>query len=213
MRGLPYRRDVHPLLTTLTGFGFGLSLIVVIGAQNAYVLRQGLRREHVTTVVGICAASDALLIAAGVGGLGALIDAAPRVLDALRVVGAVFLLGYAVVAARRALRPEALDPAAGSGPAITTRRAVTTVLALTWLNPHVYLDTVLLLGSVARSHGDERWWFGLGAAIGSVVWFSALGFGARALRPVFARTAAWRVLDTLIAIVMILIATSLLREI
>lgn len=204
---------MHPLPTTLTGFGFGLSLIIVIGAQNAYVLRQGLRREHVATVVGICAASDALLIMSGVGGLGALIDAAPRLLDGLRVFGAVFLLGYAVVAARRALHPQALDPSSGAGPAITTRRAVTTVLALTWLNPHVYLDTVLLLGSVARSHGDERWWFGLGATIGSVVWFSALGFGARALRPVFARTISWRILDTLIAALMIVIATSLLREV
>ena len=201
------------LVTTLTGFGFGISLIVVIGAQNAYVLRQGLRREHVAIVVGICAASDALLIIAGVGGLGALIDAAPRALDVMRVVGAVFLLGYAFVAVRRVLHPQVLDPASGAGPAVTARRAVTTALALTWLNPHVYLDTVLLLGSVARSHGDDRWWFGFGAAVGSLAWFSALGFGARLLRPIFARPLAWRVLDSFIAMLMVIIATTLLREV
>lgn len=205
---------MSPLLTALTGFGFGISLIVVIGAQNAYVLRQGLHREHVATVVGICAASDAVLIIAGVGGLGALIDAAPRALDVMRVVGAVFLLGYAFVAARRVLHPQVLDPSSAAGPpVVTTRRAVTTALALTWLNPHVYLDTVLLLGSVARSHGDDRWWFGFGAAVGSLVWFSALGFGARALRPVFARPLAWRILDTFIAVLMVIIATTLLREV
>ncbi len=200
------------LLTTLTGFGFGLSLIVVIGSQNAYVLRQGLRREHVVTVVAICAGSDAVLIIAGVGGLGALIDAAPQALDALRLVGAAFLLGYAAVAARRVVRPHALDPATDAAPPISRRRAVATVLALTWLNPHVYLDTVLLLGSVARSQGDDRWWFGLGAVLGSFVWFSALGFGARALRRVFARTLAWQVLDALIVVLMIVIATTLLVE-
>ncbi len=204
---------MSPLVTTLTGFGFGISLIVVIGAQNAYVLRQGLRREHVAIVVGICAASDALLIIAGVGGLGAIIDAAPRALDVMRVVGAVFLLGYAFVAVRRALHPQVLDPASDGGPVITARRAVTTALALTWLNPHVYLDTVLLLGSVARSHGDDRWWFGFGAVVGSVVWFSALGFGARLLQPVFARPLAWRVLDSFIAVLMVIIATTLLREV
>lgn len=204
---------MNPLLTALTGFGFGVSLIVVIGAQNAYVLRQGLRREHVAIVVAICAVSDAALIVAGIGGLGALIDAAPHVLDGLRVIGAVFLLGYAVVAVRRVFRPQALDPATGAGPAVTARRAATTVLALTWLNPHVYLDTVLLLGSVARSHGDDRWWFGLGAVLGSLAWFATLGFGARALRPVFARPVAWQVLDTVIAVVMVTIAVSLLREV
>lgn len=199
-------------LVTLTGFAFGLSLIVVIGAQNAYVLRQGLRREHVLTVVAICALSDAALILGGVGGLGALVDAAPRALDALRVVGAAFLLAYAAIAARRVVRPHALDPVTGSLPPVSRRRAVTTVLALTWLNPHVYLDTVLLLGSVARSQGDDRWWFGLGAVLGSLAWFSALGFGARALRPVFARPVAWQVLDGSIATLMLAIATTLLLE-
>jgi len=199
-----------PLSTLLAGLGFGLSLIIVIGAQNAFVLRQGLRREHVVPVVAVCSISDAILIAAGVGGLGALVDAAPRALDVLSVVGAMFLLVYAAVAVRRAIRPEALR-ADTAGRAVSARRVVVTAMALTWLNPHVYLDTLLLLGSVARSHGDGRWWFAVGAILGSLVWFSALGFGARMLRPVFAHPTAWRVLDTLIAILMIVIAVELLR--
>lgn len=195
----------------LAGFGLGLSLIVVIGAQNAYVLRQGLRGEHVLPVVAVCAVSDALLIAAGVGGLGAVVDAAPQVLEVMTVIGAVFLLSYAVIAARRAVRPTALgtDP---SGPPVSRGQALATVVGLTWLNPHVYLDTVLLLGSVARTHGDDRWWFGVGAMLGSVTWFFALGFGARYLRPLFAKPAAWRVLDIGIAILMTVIAIELLRR-
>ncbi len=210
---------MDPLVTGLTGLAFGLSLIVAIGAQNAFVLRVGLRREHVLPVVAVCALSDAVLIAAGVGGLGTLVDRAPAVLTVARVGGAVFLLGYAVVAAHRAWRPgpgltEAPAPqAAGARTAPATRRwpVVGTCLALTWLNPHVYLDTVVLLGSVAGTHGDRRWWFGAGAVLGSVVWFTALGYGARLLRPVFARPSAWRVLDAVIALVMVAIAVSLLR--
>jgi len=192
-----------------TGFGFGLSLIVVIGAQNAFVLRQGLRREHIGLVVPVCACSDVVLIAAGVGGLGALVDAAPRALDVLSVLGAAFLLTYAAIAALRAARPDALRTDA-TGIRLSRRRAVTTAAALTWLNPHVYLDTVLLLGSIARTHGDGRWWFGAGAALGSVAWFTALGFGARILQPWFARPTAWRILDSLIAGLMIVIAVRIL---
>ena len=201
-----------PVAIVLAGLGFGLSLIIVIGAQNAYVLRQGLRREHVVPVVAICSISDAVLITAGVGGLGALVDAAPKALDVLSVVGAAFLLAYAIIAARRAVRPEVLR-AETTGKAVSIRRVVATAMALTWLNPHVYLDTVLLLGSVARSHGDDRWWFALGAVLGSILWFSALGFGARLLQPVFARPMAWRVLDTLIAALMIAIAVRLLTDV
>lgn len=200
------------VIPALTGFAFGLSLIVVIGAQNVYVLRQGLRREHVLAVVAICALSDAALILGGIGGLGAVVDATPEALDLLRIVGAAFLLTYAAIAARRVVRPQAMDLAAGAAPAISQRRAVATALGLTWLNPHVYLDTVLLLGSVARSQGDDRWWFGLGATLGSLAWFSGLGFGARVLRPVFARPASWQVLDASIAVLMTVIATTLLLE-
>jgi len=198
------------LVSLVAGVGFGLSLIVAIGAQNAYVLRQGLRREHVFAVVAVCALSDVILIGIGVGGLGSLIQAAPWLLDTMTVGGAAFLIAYGALAARRAWRPSAIN-ADTAGTATSRRTAVTTTLALTWLNPHVYLDTVILLGSVAGSHGDDRWWFGVGAAIGSIVWFTALGYGARGLRPLFAKPAAWRVLDALIALVMLAIAFSLLR--
>ena len=198
------------VVAAASGLGFGLSLIIAIGAQNAFVLRQGLRREHVLAVVTICAVSDALLIAVGVAGLGSLLDLAPWLVDAMSLGGAAFLLTYAALAARRAWRPSAISTD-GGGPVTARWTAVTTVLALTWLNPHVYLYTVVLLGSVASTHGDERWWFGAGAVIGSIVWFTALGYGARLLEPLFARPVAWRVLDALIAAVMSAIAVSLLH--
>ena len=197
------------MLAALSGLGFGLSLIIAIGAQNAFVLRQGLRREHVLPVVAICALSDALLITLGVGGLGSLLQVVPWLLVVVRVGGAAFLIVYGVLAARRAFRPSALI-AADDGTTTPLWTAVATVLALTWLNPHVYLDTVVLLGSVAGTHGDERWWFGVGAVVASILWFTALGFGARFLRPLFAKPIAWRILDGVIAIVMIAIAVSLL---
>jgi L-lysine exporter family protein LysE/ArgO len=190
------------------GLGLGLSLIVAIGAQNAFVLRQGLRVEHVAAVVAVCIASDAVLIAAGTLGAGTAVVRVPWLLTAVCLGGAAFLLGYAVLAARRAIRPAALlTDAAGAraGLAVT----VVTCLALTWLNPHVYLDTVVLLGSLSGTYGDQRWWFAAGAAAGSLVWFIGLGYGARLLRPVFARPAAWRVLDGLIATVMAALAVSL----
>lgn len=202
--------DHAALIATLAGAGFGLSLIIAIGAQNAFVLRQGLRGEHVLAVVLICAISDIVLIAAGIAGIGGLLDLAPWLVDTMRIGGAAFLLAYAVIAARRAMRPGSIDPELEGG-ASSLWPTVTTVLALTWLNPHVYLDTILLLGSIAGTHGNDRWWFGLGAALGSAVWFSALGFGARLLRPLFARPVSWRILDGLIAVVMVAIALSLLH--
>jgi len=202
--------DQTALLAALAGMGFGLSLIVAIGAQNAFVLRQGLRGEHVLAVVLICAVSDVVLIALGIAGIGSLLDLAPWLLDTMRIGGAAFLLTYAVIAGRRALNPGELD-ADTAGATTPLWPTVMTAVALTWLNPHVYLDTILLLGSVAGTHGDDRWWFGLGAATGSIVWFTALGFGARLLRPLFARPMAWRVLDALIAVVMAAIAISLLH--
>ncbi|MEW2517244.1 LysE/ArgO family amino acid transporter [Actinacidiphila alni] len=189
------------LLAALAGLGTGLSLIVAIGAQNAFVLRQGIRREHVAAVVAICAVSDVLLITAGVSGIGAVVNAWPPAVTVAAWVGGAFLVGYGLLAARRALHPEHLDPAGGSGGSL--RAAVLTCLAMTWLNPHVYLDTVLLLGSVANGYGEGRWPFAVGAATGSVLWFSALGFGARLLRRPFSRPAAWRALDAVIAVTMI----------
>jgi L-lysine exporter family protein LysE/ArgO len=190
------------------GLGLGLSLIVAIGAQNAFVLRQGLRAEHVAAVVAVCAVSDVALIGAGVLGAGAAVVRLPWLLTVVCLAGAAFLAGYAVLAARRAFRPAALlTDTAGirAGLAVT----VGTCLALTWLNPHVYLDTVVLLGSLSGTYGEQRWWFAAGAAVGSALWFTALGFGARLLRPVFARPAAWRVLDGVIALVMAALAASL----
>ncbi|GLU91205.1 LysE/ArgO family amino acid transporter [Agromyces sp. NBRC 114283] len=240
------------LSSTLAGLGLGLSLIVAIGAQNVFVLRQGIRREHVFAVAAVCAMSDAVLILAGVSGIGAVLTAVPWLVDVVRWAGAAFLAGYAVLAAKRAIRPSGATLGAGAstaapsdgtpdgaapsaaGPAATTSAAGTltaaparpthetdtaarttllatlgTCLALTWLNPHVYLDTVFLLGSVANGHGEGRWWFALGAALGSVLWFFGLAYGARLLGRVLSTPRAWRILDGVIAVVMLALAVSL----
>jgi L-lysine exporter family protein LysE/ArgO len=192
----------------LAGLAFGLSLIVAIGAQNTFVIRQGIARAHVPTVVLICAVSDVILIAAGVAGLGALVGHARGLLLAVRLLGVAFLLGYAALAARRALRPA--PPLADGAAATSSWAAVAaTCLAMTWLNPGVYLDTVVLLGSVAASRPDS-WWFGGGAAVSSVAWFAGLGFGARLLAPVFRRRNAWRALDVFVAVVMTVTAVRVL---
>lgn len=194
----------------LTGFATGLTLIIAIGAQNAFVLRQGLRREHVLPVVLVCAFADALLITAGVAGLGVLVSGNSMALDITKYGGAAFLTGYGLLAVRRAFRPDAMTAAAGRS-AGTLGAALLACLAFTFLNPHVYLDTVVLLGSIANQHGtDGRWLFGIGAAAGSIVWFFALGYGARWLSPFFARPRAWRVLDGLIAAVMLGLAAALI---
>ncbi|ADG76358.1 Lysine exporter protein (LYSE/YGGA) [Cellulomonas flavigena DSM 20109] len=240
--------------SALAGLGLGLGLIVAIGAQNAHVLRYGLRRERVGLVVAICAVSDLVLIAAGTAGVGTVIAASRALTVVMTLAGAVVLLAYGALAARRAVRGDAalvVDgpegdgtegggsrapggepvavvagtgvplPALASGapvvapprtaaPVATSAAALAlTTLALTWLNPHVYLDTVVLLGSVAAGHGDARWWFAAGAGVGSVLWFTALGYGAALLRPAFARPGAWRVLDAVIALVMVAIAGGL----
>jgi L-lysine exporter family protein LysE/ArgO len=195
-------------LAAASGFALGLSLIVAIGAQNAFVLRQGLRGEHVSPVVAVCTVSDAVLILAGVAGAGALLAQAPSLLTVVRLAGAAFLLAYGVLAARRAVRTAALEPATATAPG-PLAASLATCLALTWLNPHVYLDTVVLLGSVASTHGGERWAFAAGAAVASATWFAALGHGARLLRPLFAKPAAWRLLDGLIAAVMVSLAVVL----
>jgi L-lysine exporter family protein LysE/ArgO len=194
-------------LAIAAGFGTGLSLIVAIGAQNAFVLRQGIRRDAVLPVVAICALSDAVLIALGIAGIGSVVRAHPAALTVVGLAGGTFLVGYGVLAARRVLRQDALT--VSGMPAGTRRQAVLTCLAMTWLNPHVYLDTVLLVGSVAATHGTLRWEFGLGAACASVCWFAALGFGARLLRGFFARPSAWRLLDGLVATTMITLGVSL----
>lgn len=275
--------------SVVAGLGFGLALIVAIGAQNAFVLRQGLRRERVGAVVAVCALSDLVLIAVGVAGVGTVIASSRPLTIVMTVLGAGVLLTYGALAARRAVRGDAaldvtptphladrhlapvpapdavtqvpvggvragsgsgsapgsalasapgsaasshpaertlapvpdVDPVSqvpvggGAGSAQVGRRwggVVATAFALTWLNPHVYLDTVVLLGSVAAGHGDARWWFAAGAGVASVAWFTTLGYGAALLRPVFARPGAWRVLDAGIALVMVGIATRLVVE-
>lgn len=270
----------------LAGLGLGLSLIVAIGAQNLFVLRQGIRREHVFAVAAICAMSDLALIVLGVSGVGAVLQAVPWLVEAVRWAGAAFLVVYGLLAAKRAIRPsgEALvasegaipaeqateateaaeevaeaeavaevadgpgtegrgrdTPAAAPGPSAasatptierprtsnepepasrTARRhpatgrttlmaAVLTCLALTWLNPHVYLDTVFLLGSIANTHGDGRWAFAVGAGLASLLWFFGLAYGSRLLGGVLASPRAWRVLDGVIAVVMIALGVML----
>ena len=248
-----------PLSSLLAGLGLGLSLIIAIGAQNLFVLRQGIRREHVFAVAAICALSDLALIIVGVSGVGAVLQAVPWLVEVIRWAGAAFLVVYGLLAARRAIRPsgEALDagdggagdggadaarrsdagagtPAASGGPGAsgnpaasgaapssgvetatrvaprtTLLAAVLTCLALTWLNPHVYLDTVFLLGSVANTHGDGHWAFAAGAGLASIAWFFGLAYGARLLGGVLASPRAWRVLDGVIAVVMIGLGVSL----
>ncbi|MEV6728265.1 MULTISPECIES: LysE/ArgO family amino acid transporter [unclassified Streptomyces] len=201
------------IAAALAGFGTGLSLIVAIGAQNAFVLRQGARRQAVLAVVAICAVSDAVLIALGVAGVGAFVTAWPAALTAVAIAGGGFLICYGFLAARRVLRPTAgaaLDTEGAT--AGSRRRAVLTCLAMTWLNPHVYLDTVLLLGSLAADRGDLRWAFGIGAGLASLIWFGTLGYGARLLGGLLARPSAWRVLDGLVAATMVTMGGMLLAR-
>lgn len=192
----------------VAGLLTGLSLIVAIGAQNAFVLRQGLRRSHVGLVVAVCALSDVVLILAGVAGIGVVLDRAAWAVEVVRWLGIAFLTAYGVLSLLRARRPEAL--AVGDGVVESRRGVLGRAVALTWLNPHVYLDTVLLLGSVAGTHGDTgRWWFALGACVASLLWFAGLGYGARLAAPRLARPRAWQVLDVAVGLVMLAIAARL----
>ncbi|MDT0158431.1 LysE/ArgO family amino acid transporter [Microbacterium sp. ARD32] len=220
------------MLTVLSGLGLMFSLIIAVGAQNVFVLRQGLRREYVLPVVLICAASDAVLVLAGTAGLGFLIGRLPWLLIAARWLGGLSLILYGIFAARRAWRasgeslvadasPADVDsaPHTGGTVAVTTGTATSTrlrlatviiaTLAFTYLNPNVYLDTVLLIGSVAATHGDLRWLFAAGAILGSVTWFFALGFGARHLGRWLRTPRAWRILDTGIAALLVLMGVLL----
>ena len=191
----------------LIGFLACFTLIAAIGAQNAFVLRQGVRREHVLPVVAMCTLSDMVLIAAGIAGVGALVSAHPGALNVAKFGGAAFIVGYGLLAAKRAWRPSALTPSDASPARLV--EVLMTCAALTFLNPHVYLDTVVLLGALANEHTDERWLFGLGAAAASAVWFTGLGLGARRLAGLFATPHTWRILDGFIALTMITLGVSL----
>jgi L-lysine exporter family protein LysE/ArgO len=191
----------------ILGFIASFTLIAAIGAQNAFVLRQGIRREHVLPVVAMCTVSDIVLISAGIAGVGALISAHPSALNIAKFGGALFLVGYGLLAARRAWRPSSLSPSEKAPARLI--EVLITCAALTFLNPHVYLDTVVLLGALANEHRDERWLFGVGAVTASAVWFVGLGFGARRLAGLFASPLTWRILDGLIAVMMIGLGVSL----
>jgi L-lysine exporter family protein LysE/ArgO len=191
----------------LAGLLTGLSLIIAIGAQNAYVLRMGLSRHHVGLIVAICAASDIVLIVLGIAGIGSVIRSASWALQALRWVGVAYLSLFALRSFWRALRPGVLLPSGAQQP--TARAVVSATLAFTFLNPHVYLDTVLLLGSIGNQYGHGRWLFALGASLSSIVWFSGLGYGARFASRLMSRPSTWRALDSAIGVVMLLIALKL----
>lgn len=200
------------LATFLSGLGTGAGLIIAIGAQNAFVLRQGLLRQHVLPVVLVCIGGDILCICAGVAGMGALIRTNEWLLEFFRWGGALFLTVYGISAARRAASGngsmEISEVGAGS-----FMKAITSCLAFTFLNPHVYLDTVVLLGSIAAQYGEDlKWTFASGALTASVLWFTGLGFGARLLLPIFQNPRAWRILDSLIALVMWAIALTLVTN-
>jgi L-lysine exporter family protein LysE/ArgO len=198
-----------PVSAFTTGFALGATLIIAIGAQNAFVLRQGLRREHVLLIVAFCALADLVLISAGVAGLARVLANAPGLTLALTVAGTLFLAWYGIRALARAWKASSLHAATGMH-RISLRGALAQAAGFTFLNPHVYLDTVLLMGSIgARQPSDMRMWFIGGAAAASGAWFTSLGFGARLLRPVFQTPRAWRVLDTLVGVTMLAVAASL----
>ena len=196
------------MLAITTGFASGLALIIAIGAQNAFVLRQGLKRQNILAVVLFCAVADAVLIGAGILGLGAVIESVPWLLVVLRFGGAAYLVWFGIGSIRRAISPSTLE---ASGQAKSNlAKAIGTAAALTFLNPHVYIDTVILLGSIGNQFVNDRWWFWLGASIGSFVWFFGLGYFARVLAPFTSSMRFWRILDSLIAVVMFFIAGYLL---
>lgn len=196
----------------IAGFAASAGLIIAIGAQNAFILRQGIKHQHVTLVVVMCALSDIALILLGVAGIGALVQQYPSALQVLRFGGAAFLGAYGLMAARRAIKGSGALSATGEGQA-SWQRAALTCLAFTFLNPHVYLDTMVLLGSISTRYQDElRWIFAAGACTASVVWFTTLGYGARKMQPVFRNPRAWRVLDGGIAAFMLTLCVLLLSR-
>ena len=204
----------HPMFGSAftTGFALSATLIIAIGAQNAFVLRQGIRKEHVAPIVAFCALADLLLIGAGVAGLASVLGNSPTLVALLTAAGSVFLVWYGIRALRRASLPQSLRAAAGSEP-LSLGGAMAQAAGFTLLNPHVYLDTVLLMGSIGtRQPPDMRVWFVGGAACASGVWFTTLGFGARLLAPVFARPRAWQVLDTIVGLTMLALAVMLIRQ-
>ncbi|MCW9034664.1 MAG: LysE/ArgO family amino acid transporter [Rhodospirillales bacterium] len=201
------------ILTALKGFGLGAGLIIAIGAQNAYVLRQGILGQHVFIICTICAVSDMALIAIGAMGLGTVIANQPMLADIATWGGAIFLLWLSFQSFRNAAKPHVLKEGEGAA-GLTLKAAVTTTLALTFLNPHVYLDTVVLIGTIVGQYAfEQRIAFTIGAMTASIVWFYSLGYGARLLRPLFAKPTTWRWLDIIIGCIMAAIAISLIKHV
>jgi L-lysine exporter family protein LysE/ArgO len=192
----------------LTGLLTGLSLIVAIGAQNSYVLRLGLQRNHVGTAVFICALSDAALILAGTAGIGFIVQNANFALAVFKWLGVAYLIGFGLFSLKRATQPAELLPSA-NGSKSSRKTVIAATMGFTFLNPHVYLDTLVLLGTLANQFGDQRWVFAIGASIGSVLWFSFLGFGAKKASSLMSKSITWRILDVAIAVIMFLIAAKL----
>lgn len=192
------------MFALVPGFLTGLSLIIAIGAQNAFVIRQGLTKQHVFLVVAICAVSDALLILLGVAGLGALISGLPWLLEIIRWFGVAYLTWFGIRSLISVFKSQSLDSSGAQS--ASAKKVVLAVLGFTFLNPHVYLDTVILLGSIGNQFGADRWWFALGAAAGSVVWFSSIGFGAKAASRFMSKPVFWKILDSIISAVMFSIA-------
>ena len=193
------------MLAFLPGLLTGLSLIIAIGAQNAFVIRQGLTRQHVLLVVAICAVSDALLILLGISGLGVLIQSVPALLEVIRWFGVAYLTWFGIRSLRSAFRTQSLD-ASGVSQATSAGKVAATALGLTFLNPHVYLDTVILLGSIGNQFGSDKWWFAAGGIVGSFLWFFSIGFGAKAASGLMKKPVFWKILDSIIAVVMFSIA-------
>jgi L-lysine exporter family protein LysE/ArgO len=192
------------MIALLPGFLTGLSLIIAIGAQNAFVIRQGLARSHVLLVVAICAIADTVLIFLGTGGLGTLIQSQPRALEFIRWFGVAYLTWFGIKSIRSISTADAMNI---EGATTASRAAVIgSVLGFTLLNPHVYLDTVILLGSISNQFQDDRWYFALGASLGSILWFSTIGFGAQAASRFMTKPIFWKVLDSIIAVVMFSVA-------
>jgi L-lysine exporter family protein LysE/ArgO len=195
------------MISVFSGFFTAISLIAAIGAQNAYVIRQSLTRKHVLLVVVICALADAILIIAGIAGLGALITSAPMLMEFIRWFGVLYLAWFGIKSVRSAFKKQSLD--AGSAQSASRKQVVLSILGFTFLNPHVYLDTVILLGSIANQFQSDRWWFGMGAMLSSVVWFFSIGYGAKAAAKYMAKPIFWQILDLIIAAVMFGIAAML----
>ena len=195
------------MFAIIPGLLAGFSLIIAIGAQNAFVIRQGLTKKFVLLTVLICAFSDAILIALGASGLGALIKSNKNILEFVRWFGVIYLLWFAFKSAKSVFKKEVLNSA---GEASANRKSVIlTVLALTFLNPHVYLDTVILLGSISNQFGTDKWFFVIGAMLASFIWFTAIGFGAKSASRCMSQTIFWKILDSIIALVMVSIAAFL----